>query len=345
MKNKPENAQIIKNRYAIVITSINYPTEAIIKIARNAQAQSFDFIVVGDLKSPSNFKVNDCQFYSLNAQFKSDFLFASKCPTGHYARKNIGYLIAISRNCDFIVETDDDNIPLENFWEPRELHLSAPQITQKGWINVYKYFSDSLVWPRGLPLNAIHSEVIPLSSIPVRDVVCPIQQGLANGNPDVDAIYRLVLLLPFNFKKNVQVALGDGVWCPFNSQNTTWFPDAYPLLYLPAYCSFRMTDIWRSFVAQCICWTNGWSTLFHKPTVYQKRNEHNLMRDFEDEVAGYLHNEKICDVLRNLTLKPGIENIPNNMIACYEQLIRLGVISANEMELLKAWLHDLSQLI
>lgn len=335
----------LQSRFAIVITSINYPTEAISEIARKAQDNPFDFIVIGDLKSPSDFNANSCLFYSLDDQLKSDFYFARECPIGHYARKNIGYLIAISRNCDFVVETDDDNIPLEDFWLPRSSHLSVPQITQKGWMNVYKYFSDSLVWPRGLPLNFIHNEVVPLSSIPDRDVVCPIQQGLANENPDVDAIYRLVLPLPLNFKKTVQIALGDGVWCPFNSQNTTWFPDAYPLLYLPAYCSFRMTDIWRSFVAQCIGWANGWSILFHKPTVYQKRNEHNLMKDFEDEVIGYLNNEKICDVLGSLNLQPGLENIPANMIVCYEQLVDLGVVGANEIELLKAWLYDLSQIV
>ena len=44
-----------------------------------------------------------------------------------------------------------------------------------------------------------------------------------------------------------------------------------------------MTDIWRSFVAQRIAWANGWAILFHEPTVWQDRNEHNLMRDFRDE--------------------------------------------------------------
>ena len=254
-------------------------------------------------------------------------------------------MVEISRNSSFILETDDDNIPRAEFWQPRSSHLSLPQITQKGWVNVYKYFSDSLVWPRGLPLNAINSEVPPLSSLPVQDVFCPIQQGLADENPDVDAIYRLILPLPLNFSKNIQVALGDGVWCPFNSQNTTWFPDAYPLLYLPAYCSFRMTDIWRSFVAQSIGWANGWSILFHEPTVYQKRNEHNLMKDFEDEVIGYVNNDKIRDLLTALKLEPGLENIPSNMMICYEQLVSLGVIGSEEIELLQAWLDDLSQLV
>ena len=122
----------------------------------------------------------------------------------------------------------------------------------------------------------------------------PIQQGLANQNPDVDAIYRLVLPLPLDFVEAAPVALGKGAWCPFNSQNTTWWSEAFPLLYLPFHCSFRMTDIWRSFVAQRIAWENGWSILFHNATVFQERNEHSLIRDFEEEIPGYLNNRAMA---------------------------------------------------
>ncbi len=124
------------------------------------------------------------------------------------------------------------------------------------------------------------------------------------------------------------MSLGKGAWCPFNSQNTAFWRDAFPLLYLPAYCSFRMTDIWRSFVAQRIAWENGWSILFHEPTVYQFRNDHSLMRDFADEVPGYLHNRKIGDTLAALSLRPGVEQLGANLLACYEELVRVGVMEA-----------------
>ena len=126
-------------------------------------------------------------------------------------------------------------------------------VATPGWANLYRYFSDATIWPRGLPLDAIHAP------LPAYDTLhagggkdCPIQQGLADANPDVDAIYRLTLPLPQNFRADRRVALAPGTWCPFSSQNTTWWPDTFPLLYLPAYCSFRMTDIWRGFIAQRI---------------------------------------------------------------------------------------------
>ncbi len=144
--------------------------------------------------------------------------------------------------------------PRPEFFGRRTRRLSVPSVTDAGWVNAYRYFTDVNIWPRGLPLDAIQRPLPPFESLHTQDVACPIQQGLADENPDVDAIYRLVLTLPQNFRADRRVALGKGAWCPFNSQNTTWWPEAFPLLYLPSYCSFRMTDIWRSFVAQRVAW-------------------------------------------------------------------------------------------
>ncbi|MFO0855835.1 MAG: STELLO glycosyltransferase family protein [Phycisphaerales bacterium] len=219
----------------------------------------------------------------------------------------------------------------------------------QGWVNVYRYFTkngnergEPAIWPRGLALDWIHRGVPELAGAAVRDVTCPIQQGLANENPDVDAVYRLCRALPFSFEDSESVGLGNGAWCPFNSQNTTWFPAAFPMLYLPALCSFRMTDIWRSFVAQRVCWANGWPILFHRATVRQERNDHNLMRDFEDEISGYLQNSKIAETLAALDLAPGEQHVAANVRRCYHALVTRGLLPVEEMALLDAWLHDLS---
>ena len=147
------------------------------------------------------------------------------------------------------------------------------------------------------------------------------------------------------FNKANSVALGNNSFCPFNSQNTTWFKEAFPLLYLPSHCSFRMTDIWRSFVAQRIGWTCGWPILFHQSTVCQERNDHNLMNDFRDEISGYNNNAQIIKSLKELKLKDGIENISANIKLCYNALIELGVVGQQEIILLDAWLKDINSFI
>jgi hypothetical protein len=323
----------------LVITSIAGQDHPVVKkIAEESTLHGIPFIMVGDTKSPNEFQLKGCDFYSIERQNGLAFELAKILPTKHYARKNIGYLIAISKGAETIIETDDDNIPLPGFWNKRTKEVTAHYLSAQGWVNIYKYFTDLPIWPRGFALEHIQDNMSALEA-PV-SIQTPIQQGLANENPDVDAIYRLTLPLPVNFMEGNNVALGNGSFCPFNSQNTTWFKEAFPLLYLPSYCSFRMTDIWRSFVAQRIAWTCGWPVLFHSSTVWQERNDHNLMKDFSDEISGYLNNNKIYESLRDLKMKEGIENIPGNMTLCYRKLIEMNLVGANEIKLLDAWLKD-----
>ena len=105
-----------------------------------------------------------------------------------------------------------------------------------------------------------------------------------------------------------------------------------------------MTDIWRSFIAQRIAWLNGWAILFHEPTMRQERNVHNLLRDFNDEIPGYLHNSEICKALESLPLESGVEKISGNLKLCYEKLVSMSLIGREELQLLDAWLEDIAQL-
>jgi hypothetical protein len=329
---------------ALVVTSIAPPQKILRALAEGSIQSQWDFIVVGDVPSPEDFSLEGCKFLSLKSQEKLGFAFAKSCPLRHYSRKNIGYLEAIRDGAEIIVETDDDNMPREDFWLPRQRHHSSRLLEARGWINAYSYFSSANVWPRGFPLEYLQNYEAGLErDEEAASLLCPIQQGLADENPDVDAVFRLTMPLPLNFEKG-KLALGRGAWCPFNSQNTTFYSEAFPLLYLPSYCSFRMTDIWRSFVAQRIAWENNWKLLFHEATVYQERNAHNLLKDFQDEIPGYLNNAKIAESLGALSLQPGTAAIPENLQVCYEALIKLAVIDARELTLLGDWLQDLREL-
>lgn len=333
----------MENKVAVVVTSIAKPNVPLRQLAEGCRQNGYEFIVIGDEASPTVFDLDACRFYGLKEQRELGLKFAELCPTRHYARKNIGYLVAMQSGATMIIETDDDNLPYEQFWTQRCRHQSVHSIAGAGWVNIYRYFTDLNIWPRGLPLDQINNPVPAYDDLPLENVDSPIQQGLSDTDPDVDAIYRLILPLPLSFRNDRRLALRSGSWSPFNSQNTTWWREAFPLLYLPAYCSFRMTDIWRSFVAQRIAWANDWSILFHEPTGEQERNEHNLMRDFQDELPGYLNNRRICEAFAQLQLPSGVAHLTENLRACYEQLVRMDLLDSRELTLIDAWIEDLGK--
>jgi len=329
---------------AVVVTSISAPSNTLRALANGCRERGYNFFLIGDVASPPDFHLDGCAFFDLRKQAETGFKLATMVPQRHYARKNLGYLIAARAGAEVIKETDDDNIPYDEFWQTAELRQSVATLVRSGWVNVYRYFSETGLWPRGFPLDRIKDEPAPFSELPVRELACPIQQGLTDNDPDVDAIYRLIAELPQTFRKDRRLGLSENSWCPFNSQNTTWWRIALPLMYLPAYCSFRMTDIWRSFVAQRIAWANDWSILFHAPTARQERNVHDLLRDFKDEIPGYLHNAAICEALESLTLRPGVDMLGDNLGVCYEKLVSLEVVAREELKLLDAWLADIAAL-
>jgi hypothetical protein len=321
----------------LVITSIASSENPVLKLFVNESAiYNIPYIVVGDTKSPPDFNLPGCDFYSIERQRTLQWQLAKELPVKHYSRKNLGYLVAMEQGAEIIIETDDDNLPYADFWKKRNRSANAHPLMNKGWVNVYRYFSKSNIWPRGFALEKILNPHPVLQEL--EKLHCPIQQGLADDNPDIDAIYRLTEPLPIKFDKHDNVAIGTNTWCPFNSQNTTWFKEAFLLLYLPSSCSFRMTDIWRSFVAERISWTCGWNILFHNSTVYQERNDHNILTDFKDEISGYLNNHTICSELKELELKEGKDNIPENLTKCYQLLYRMELVDESELHLLRLWI-------
>jgi hypothetical protein len=347
-----------------IITTIQKPTVSVLGLVEKLNEVGGKLIVAGDKKGPADFhppsdasdhsKSNipntsspnawPVEFFSLEDQLAMPFELAKLLPVGHYARKNLAYLAAIQQGATCIYETDDDNAPNES-WVVRSEEVEQCRVVSSAenrWVNVYRYFSTENVWPRGLPLDEIRKPVVELVPMPVPKRA-PIQQGLVNGSADVDAIWRLVMDREFFFKAGASVYLEPGNWCPFNTQTTWWWPVAYPLLYIPSYCSFRMCDIWKSFVAQRCLWELDMGIVFHAPEVYQDRNVHDLMRDFRDEIPGYDKNREICEILAGVELKKGEAAVSENLLSCYEALVAKEIFPLKELDLLKAWIEALNR--
>lgn len=322
------------NKNFAVVTTINSPTKAIEVLYEKFGE---NLIIVADEKTPKDWNYKNV----IPIETVVDKPYA---PTNHYARKNLGYMHAIRSGAELVYDTDDDNIPNEN-WYVRSVNNLVGIANNEGWQNVYNHFTDKKIWPRGFSLLHLqNNNNISYDSIQARK--SSIQQGLSDGEPDVDAIWRLTSKLNVSFKKNRSVYLKKNTWCPFNSQSTWFFPKAYPLLYLPVYSTFRMTDIWRSFISQRCLWEIGEGVTFHSPSeVFQDRNEHDLLKDFEDEIPGYLKNDLIVEILSDLKLKQGEEDICHNLLACYDALVRKDILPSMEINSVKEWIKDYNDIV
>ncbi|MFZ4621352.1 MAG: STELLO glycosyltransferase family protein [Bacteroidota bacterium] len=335
---------------SLIITTIGSLNKALREYGELCSRNNVEFIVIGDKKTKPElselFAVfqNEQRFpggyYSADQQSELNFRTATVLPFNHYTRKNIGYLLAIKNNAEVILETDDDNYPLKNYGFNFSPEISGQLISHIGWVNVYKYFTKDHVWPRGFPLDLVTTEVPAVGG--KKSVYSPVQQYLADKNPDVDAVYRLVINKELDFdQRDSNIVLDQYSWCPFNSQNTVWFKEVFPLLYLPSTCSFRMTDIFRSYIAQRLLWTIGGHLSFGNSSVYQDRNEHSLIRDFQDEISGYLNDKKIIQYLTNVELKSGVENLSENLLRCYRTLVENKILQEQELTIVDAWIQDL----
>lgn len=325
----------------IVVTTINPPTKAIWSLS-NLASSGWSIVVVGDKKTPVNWEAKGIKYLSVDEQGEIyGDLAKSLIPYNHYCRKNLGYLYAIKNGAQCILETDDDNIPYKNFGEGIKERLTLKMVGGERWINIYKQFTHENIWPRGIPLDEISSRGAISSEVCQDDF--PIQQYLADEDPDVDAIYRMVINKEVVFNSCESIGVEKNCWVPFNSQNTLFYTSAFPLLYLPCHVSFRMTDIWRSFVAQRALWMFNRKIAFHSSTVKQVRNQHDLMRDFADEVSGYLDNKKISTLLdecaRALDPSMGMALVVRSL---WSALNQGGVIPDKEMDIFDSWISWLS---
>src|SRR5262249_38723949 len=139
------------------------------------------------------------------------------------------YLVAMEKGATEIQEKGDDNIPYpgsggayRTCWK---WMLSGPIHPAPGLMSI------AALRPREFGHGDFPLEFLQDRSSRYRDTAAQSSRGLilqrlANGNPDVDAVYRLTQELPLNFFNGSPVLRDSGVWCLFNSQNTIFRRDA-----------------------------------------------------------------------------------------------------------------------
>ncbi len=322
----------------IVITSINQATESVREFSK---LMDYKVIVVGDKKTPSDWYCENVDYLSISRQREIGTSLYKVLPYNHYCRKMMGYLYCIENQAQVIIDTDDDNIPKPGWKFPAFDGEFLQTSEGNGFINIYEYYTDMKIWPRGLPLDKINSKYDFSENQLKKGLKVGIWQGLADEDPDVDAIYRLTNNQSCYFKEQGPIVLGKGTVSPSNSQNTAYIKELFPLLYLPTFVTFRFTDILRGIIAQPIMWLYNYHLGYTDATVVQKRNPHDYFQDFISEIPMYKFGESVFEITCNTISKNF--TLVENLYRVYDELSRQEIVKSEEMNVLTAWLCDIEK--
>ncbi len=327
----------VKDKW-IVITTINKPTAVFDLLV---QLSDWQVVVVADIKTPKNWQVPGVIFLSVEDQEKLNYHIVKHLPWRHYGRKNVGYLYAIEHGAKIIYDTDDDNFLYDTINILPEYGNMLRFVDGKVTVNPYAYFGQHTVWPRGYPLRGVKSAQDASLKI-VENIFMPIQQGLVDKDPDVDAIFRLTRSNEVFFpEKNAPLILGAHCMAPFNSQNTLFYYSAFWSLLIPCTVTLRVADIWRGYWAQRLLWDIGGGLCFTAASAFQERNEHDLLKDFSDELDLYLKVDQLIAALNEF--KSGKKVLSDRMIDMFVMLANAGFIKQGDVDLVCAWIKDLEK--
>ena len=295
-------------------------------------------------------------FLSVEQQKELGYKILRVVPFKSYARKNIGYLFAIACGAQVIYETDDDNDLTQGMQLDYLTKNMRPDQISLGdeyshTVNPYALFGRPDIWPRGFPLKAITNfthefRKVQHTADELWQAEPLVQQGLADLDPDVDAIWRLTQPAQIGTVKFNQhpkaVAIKSGFFTPYNSQNTVHLSEAFWGLLIPYSTSIRVCDIWRSYWVQRLLWDVNGHLAFRPPNVQQIRNAHDYLTDFKEELQLYEQADDLVHFLYRWDSPH--TNLFSRIRHLAEDMAKHGFWKEEEVELITEWLADLTEL-
>ncbi len=235
-----------------VLTTISESSKA---VHCQVRLKGWCLVIVADIKSPEEYEMewaagegNDKVVYlSPETQNSMHNDFVDRIPWNHFGRKNIGYLFAMMHGATTIWDFDDDNmlkfcthetaddapsiytaIPAKDV---ENIEAVEPEDHRWPTYNPYVILGAPTLtsWPRGVLLSDIKeplSNNSTLRSVTVKRKSIAVLQSLADNQPDVDAIYRITMPMPFSFRQiheTKPLLIPTAVLTPYNAQATLHF--------------------------------------------------------------------------------------------------------------------------
>lgn len=273
----------------IVTTTINPPTEA---IRRFDAMEDWSLVVIGDLKTPADYKLKRGVYVTPKMQEEYDRELSDAIGWRCIQRRNLGLLWAHDMGADIVAVIDDDNIPYEgwgqNLMIGREVEANHYE-TELPAFDPVGATNERHIWHRGYPLQLVPKRDYTKRS--TRRIRPEAQADFWNGDPDIDAVCRMIFRPECKFDP-AAFPITSNRLSPFNSQNTfisgMWLKDYFLFPHVG-----RMDDIWASYYVEA----KGLKVVYGAPTVFQDRNEHDLVKDMRAEYCGYENNLKLVSDL------------------------------------------------
>jgi|TARA_B100001094_G_C18034849_1_gene721977 hypothetical protein len=291
----------------IVTTTIQSPTEATLKFA---QKKDWTLVVVGDTKTPhEEYEALDCVYLrpEIQEELSKDLSDAIGWKT--IQRRNMGFVFAYREGADIIATVDDDNIPYQN-WGDNVLVGQEVEVdlweSENGYFDPLSVTNRPDLWHRGYPLEHVPTKnKVTYKGRKNRKVM--VQADLWDGDPDIDAMCRLTKMPCVKYDINRPYASEQ--ISPFNSQNTFIHRDVIPYYMVLPYVG-RMDDIWASYIIQKK-FSN--SVIYNSASVYQDRNDQDLITNLEKEIIGYRNTLSFIE--RNF-------NLPEKAKKSYDEYLK-----------------------
>jgi len=347
-------------RRAVITTTIYRPTN-LLDWAHHMRTEDI-MIVSGDEKTPHDEVreildfISDADGVETSYVVETDTRTSRAVPMHSIQRRNVAVLEAVRLGADMITTVDTDNFPLADHrrnvgfghLDSIEELLTKPWQgdligSSSGWANAGEW-CDPPVLHRGWPLG-IPSDPVPHSHS-LDDIRIGVHASLWLGDPDITALERLLDDPTVTGVPDDCVALEPGVWCPFNSQATTFRRELFPLLNVWPGVD-RMDDIWPSYVARHIMDHLDYLVAYGAPNVRQERHEHDVVTDLENEIIGYRHTGALLEEIVSTDLG-GIYDALDALEEVLETLRasrRLAdVIPPVTRDFWTAWVADLREL-
>lgn len=286
---------------AIVTTTINPPTKAILKFLEIAKRDDWKIFVVADKKTPaddwqkliwkSDINARTIVYIAPDHQEAISKELSDLIGWNCIQRRNFGLIAAYQAGAEIIATVDDDNIPLPNWGKNLAVgkEVTIDQYSYKPDVPADYIVFDPLsattqspnIWHRGFPIQLLklRNRLNKTEGVKRRVLV---QADLWNGDPDIDAICRIAKNPIVKFE-SVQGLYASDKPGPFNSQNTFLHRDLIPDYFLFPHIG-RMDDIFASYYVQA---KHPESVVYGPASVFQERNPHDLLKDLEAEMLGY----------------------------------------------------------